>query len=122
MTQWFTIGADPRVMVGVNQFASSVDSFDPTIGSNSDYISTARFSAVGAIDTYVKIPIHDQVKLFAAYNLFGTGNISRPQQQIDYNVNDLGRRLHQRHPPQPVAHRLYGAGLLGRPRIQLLDR
>jgi hypothetical protein len=90
VTQWFTIGADPRVMVGVNQFASSVDSFDPAIGSNSDYISSARFSALGAIDAYVKIPIHDQVKLFAAYNIFGTGNISRPQQQIDYNLNESG--------------------------------
>jgi hypothetical protein len=90
VTQWFTIGADPRVMVGVNQFASSVDSFDPTIGGNSDYLSSARFSALGAIDTYVKIPIHDQVKLYAAYNLFGTGNISRPQQQIDYNINESG--------------------------------
>jgi hypothetical protein len=88
VTQWFTIGADPRVMLGVNQFASSVDSSDTTIGSNSDYISTARFSAVGAIDTYVKIPIHDRVKLYAAYNLWGTGGISRPQSQIDYNVNE----------------------------------
>jgi hypothetical protein len=77
-------------MVGVNQFASSVDSFDPAIGSNSDYISSARFTALGAIDAYIKIPIHDQVKLFAAYNIFGTGNISRPQQQIDYNLNESG--------------------------------
>jgi hypothetical protein len=88
VTQWFTIGADPRVMVGVNQFVSTVDSFDPTIGSNSDRISATRFSAVGALDLYVKIPIHDQVKLYFAYNLIGTGNISRPQQQIDYNVNE----------------------------------
>ncbi len=88
VTQWFTIGADPRVMVGVNQFASSVDSFDPTLGGNSDYISTARFSAVGAIDAYVKIPIHERVKLYAAYNLFVASDISRPQSQIDYNVNE----------------------------------
>jgi Putative beta barrel porin-7 (BBP7) len=90
VTQWFTVGADPRVMVGVNQFASSVDSFDPTIGGNSDYISTARFAAVGALDTYIKIPIHDQVKLYAAYNIFGTGDISRPQSQVDYNINESG--------------------------------
>lgn len=88
VTQWFTIGADPRVMLGVNQFASSVNSFDPTTGTSNDYISTARFSAVGALDAYVKIPIHDKVKLYAAYNLFGTGDISRPQSQIDYNVNE----------------------------------
>jgi hypothetical protein len=88
VTQWFTIGCDPRVMVGVNQFASSVSSFDPVTGTSNDYISTARFSAVGALDVYTKIPIHDKVKLYAAYNLFGTGDISRPQSQIDYNVNE----------------------------------
>jgi hypothetical protein len=89
VTQWFTIGAEPRVMVGVNQFVSTVDSFDPTIGSSSDRISTVRFTPVGAFDLYAKIPIHDQVKLYFAYNLIGTGNISRPQQQIDYNVDEV---------------------------------
>jgi len=89
VTQWFTIGAEPRVMLGVNQFVSTVDSFDPTIGSSSDRISTVRFAPVGAFDLYTKIPIHDQVKLYFAYNLIGTGNISRPQQQIDYNVNEV---------------------------------
>ena len=88
VTQWFTIGCDPRVMVGVNQFASSVSSSDPTIGNNSDYISTTRFSAVGELDVYAKVPIHEKVKLYCAYNLLGTGDISRPQQQIDYNVNE----------------------------------
>jgi len=86
VTQWFTIGADPRVMVGVNQFVSTVESFDAEIGSSADRIAATRFDAVGAFDLYAKIPIHDQVRIYVAYNLIGTGNISRPQQQIDYNV------------------------------------
>ncbi len=89
VTQWFTIGADPRLTIGVNQFVSTVDSSDPTIGNNSDRISTVRFTPVGALDVYTKIPIHDQVKLYFAYNLIGTGNISRPQQQVDYNVDEV---------------------------------
>lgn len=44
---------------------------------------------MGALDVYTKIPIHDQVKLYFAYNLIGTGNISRPQQQVDYNVDEV---------------------------------
>lgn len=88
VTEWFTIGAEPRLTLGVNQFVSSVSSSDPTIGNSSDEISTTRFTPVGAFDLYTKIPIHDQVKLYFAYNLIGTGNISRPQQQIDYNVNE----------------------------------
>jgi len=89
VTQWFTIGAEPRVTLGVNQFVSSLASSDPTIGNSSDRIATDRFTPVGAFDLYAKIPIHDQVKLYFAYNLIGTGNISRPQQQIDYNVNEV---------------------------------
>ena len=88
VTQWFTIGADPRLMVGVDQFVSSVYSSDPTIGNSGDRAALTRFTAVGALDVYTKIPIHDQVRLYVAYNLIGTGNISRPQQQIDYNVNE----------------------------------
>jgi hypothetical protein len=90
VTQWFTIGADPRVMVGVNQFSASVQSIDPVLGNSGDTIDAARFTAVGALDVYAKIPIHDQARLFFAYNLMGTGNISRPQQQINYNVNESG--------------------------------
>jgi hypothetical protein len=86
--QWLTLGVEPRVMLGVNQFASSVSSFDPTLGGSSDYIDTSRFAAVGALDVYLKVPIHDKVRLYAAYNLWGTGDISRPQSQIDYNVNE----------------------------------
>ena len=89
MTQWFTIGADPRVMVGVNQFASSVDSSDPTIGNSSDPIADDPLHGRRCHSTCMpRFPIHDQVKLYFAYNLIGTGNISRPQQQIDYNVNE----------------------------------
>jgi hypothetical protein len=65
-----------------------VYSSDPTIGNSADRIAADRFTAVGALDLYTKIPIHDQVKLYFAYNLIGTGNISRPQQQIDYNVDE----------------------------------
>jgi len=89
VAQWLTIGVEPRVALGVNQFVSTVESSDPNFGNSSDRISALRFTPVGALDVYAKIPIHDQVKLFVAYNLIGTGNISRPQEQIDYNVNEV---------------------------------
>ena len=66
VTQWFTIGADPRVMVGVNQLPPPPPPppSDPTIGNSADRIAADRFTAVGALDLYTKIPIHDQVKLY----------------------------------------------------------
>jgi hypothetical protein len=86
MTQWFTIGADPRFTFGVNQFAANVNSFDPVDGSAHDHDIDARFAPVGAVDAYIKIPLHERCHIYAAYNLFGTTNVSRPQSQVDYDL------------------------------------
>jgi hypothetical protein len=91
LTQWFTVGVDPRVTFGVNQFASNLNSSDPTVGDSRDHLIDARFAPVGAVDAYIKIPIHERFRLYAAYNLFGTTNISRPQEQIDYNISNAGQ-------------------------------
>lgn len=85
VSEYFTIGAEPKVMLGVNQFASTVDSSDPTIGSHSDHVTAVRFAPLGALNVYAKIPIHDQIKIYVAYNLIGTANVARPQNQIVYD-------------------------------------
>src|SRR5262249_54684258 len=91
LTQWFTIGVDPRVTFGVNQFAANINASDPTVGSAHDHDIDARFAPVGALDAYIKIPIHERFRLYGAYNLFGTTNISRPQEQIDYDLTPGGQ-------------------------------
>jgi len=90
LTQWFSIGVDPRVTFGVNQFAATVNSSDPNTGDSRDHDIDVRFAPVGAIDAYIKIPIQEHFRLYAAYNLFGTTNLSRPQSQVDYNVTTTG--------------------------------
>jgi hypothetical protein len=91
LTQWFSIGVDPRVTFAVNQFAANVNASDPTVGDAHDHQIDARFAPVGAVDAFIKIPIHERFRLYAAYNLIGTTNISRPQEQIDYNVTTGGQ-------------------------------
>jgi hypothetical protein len=91
MTQWFTIGMDPRVTFGVNQFAANINASDPNVGSDHDHDIEARFAPVGALDCYIKVPIQEHFRLYAAYNLLGTTNISRPQEQIDYNITTGGQ-------------------------------
>jgi hypothetical protein len=86
--QWLTIGAEPKIAICANAFASDLSTqFDTSIGRSSDHIDRTVIAPVGALDAYLKIPIHDQVRLYAAYNLIGTGNISRPQDQIAYDVH-----------------------------------
>ncbi len=91
LTKWFTIGLEPKIMLGVNQFAANVNASDPNIGSSHDHDIEARFAPVGALDAYVHIPIQEHFRLYVAYNLIGTTNISRPQEQIDYNVTNGGQ-------------------------------
>lgn len=91
LTQWFSIGVDPRVTFAVNQFAANVNSSDPNTGDSHDHLIDARFAPVGALDAFIKIPIQEHCRLYAAYNLLGTTNISRPQSQIDYNVTTGGQ-------------------------------
>jgi hypothetical protein len=86
LTQWFTLGLEPKVMLGVNDFAASLGSFDPTTGASNDHQLDVRFAPVGALNAYVKVPIQEHIRIYVAYNLLGTTNISRPQEQIDYNV------------------------------------
>jgi hypothetical protein len=89
-TQWFTIGADPRFTFGINEFAASVASSDPTVGYSQDHQIETRWTPVGACDLYLKIPIQEHFRLYVAYNLIGIANVSRPQEQIDYNLTSSG--------------------------------
>jgi hypothetical protein len=91
LTQWFTLGIDPKICFGVNQFAASVTGFDPNVGGSHDHDIDARFAPVGAVDAYIKVPIHEHFSLYGAYNLMGTANVSRPQEQIDYDITTGGQ-------------------------------
>jgi hypothetical protein len=90
-TQWFTVGADPRFTFGINEFAASVASSDPTVGNSYDHQIETRWTPVGACDCYLKIPIQEHFRLYVAYNLIGMANVSRPQEQIDYNLTSSGQ-------------------------------
>jgi hypothetical protein len=91
LTKWFTVGLDPRVTFGVNQFASNVNASDPTVGDNHDHATDVRFAPVGAVDAFIKVPIQERFRLYVAYNLIGTTNISRPQEQVDYDITTGGQ-------------------------------
>ena len=91
LTKWFTLGVEPKVAFAVNQFAANVNASDPTVGDSHDHDIDARFAPVGAIDAYIKVPIQEHFRLYVAYNLLGTANISRPQEQIDYDITTGGQ-------------------------------
>jgi hypothetical protein len=91
LTKWFTLGVEPKIAFAVNQFAANINASDPTVGQSHDHDIEARFAPVGALDAYIKVPIQEHFRLYVAYNLLGTTNISRPQEQIDYDITNSGQ-------------------------------
>jgi hypothetical protein len=45
------------------------------------------WSPVGELSVYGSIPVHENFKLFASYNLLWAWRVTRPQRNIFYNDN-----------------------------------
>lgn len=88
--QWFTLGFEPKVAFGVNQFDATVrtdrlrSAGDPTVittdGGN-------QFAPIGDFSVYGKVHLRDNFSLFVSYQLMVAGGISRPAENIFYNDN-----------------------------------
>lgn len=94
-TKWFTVGAVPKVALGVNQYRIRVttDQFtgpvDPERVVETDEV---EFSPIAEISAYAKIHLSDNFSLFAGYNLTWIMRVVRPHDAIIYNVRTvLGR-------------------------------
>lgn len=88
--QWFTIGFEPKVAFGVNQFDATVRTDrlrspgDPTVITTDN---GNRFSPIGDFSLYGKIHLRDNFSVFVSYQLMVAGGISRPADNIFYNDN-----------------------------------
>ncbi len=88
--QWFTLGFEPKVAFGVNQYDATVRTDrlrspgDPTV------ITTAsgnHFAPIGDFSVYGKIHLRDNFSLFVSYQIMVANGISRPADNIFYNDN-----------------------------------
>jgi len=93
--RWFTVGVEPKVMIGANSYLSSLRTSDllgdgPTRNKTRDGV----FSPIGDLDVYFRIPVNDNFALFASYNLTVISKISRPFDNIVYDVSNGQNNLH----------------------------
>jgi len=85
--RWFSLGVEPKLMLGVNRHNDSVSAQDILNPGNrmSRDDNATDFAPVIDLSGYGKIHLSDNVSLFAGYQLLILTNITRPSDQIRYD-------------------------------------
>jgi hypothetical protein len=83
---WFSLGAEPKVALGVNQYKAGVASDDPLSFSLLTTETSTVFQALGHLNVFAKMKITDHIRGYVAYNLLGVSGVSRPHEQIVYDL------------------------------------
>ncbi len=88
--KWFTIGAEPKITVGLNNLRARVNT--ERLRSNADpRVTTLEkdtiFSPVGELGLFARANINENLSLHFAYTWLWAFRISRPQENINYNDN-----------------------------------
>jgi hypothetical protein len=87
---WFTLGFEPKVAFGVNQYDATVrtdrlrSAGDPTVITKAN---GTQFAPVGDFAVYGKIHLRDNLSVFVSYQVMVASGISRPGDNILYNDN-----------------------------------
>lgn len=90
----FTFGAEPRMMVGFNSYEASVGNAnvrfpgDPAVFNEEDDL---KFSSLFEVGAYGKFDITHHITLTAGYNFMYLPNVTRPVDNINYNLNTGSR-------------------------------
>lgn len=88
--KWFAIGATPKVMLGVNSYRADLETEqvlrfnDP---SQRIIEKGTTFGLLGDIEVYSRIYLGEHLSAFVGYNFMYAGMITRPADNIRYNVN-----------------------------------
>ena len=88
--QWFTLGVEPKVAFGVNQYDATVrtdrlrSAGDPTVITSAN---GNHFTPVGDFSFYGKIHLRDNLSVFVSYQVMVASGMSRPADNSFYNDN-----------------------------------
>ncbi len=88
--KWFALGVQPKVMMGVNTYRASLDTQNVlTINDPAQNLvdKGTTFGLVGDLEVYSRLYLGDHFSAFVGYNFMWVGSISRPADNIRYNVS-----------------------------------
>jgi hypothetical protein len=89
--RWFTVGVEPKVMLGLNSYRTNVTAeriLSPTEATSSTGTRKTDFGAAFELGVYGKIHVHPNFSLFVGYNLLWAGHVTRPYDNIAYDVRE----------------------------------
>lgn len=86
--KFFTIGAQPRVMLGANSYKTEL--FTSQVLSDVEpnrliQRNDTTFGLLGDLEVFSRLNVNDHLSLYVSYNLMWAGLITRPADNIIYN-------------------------------------
>lgn len=90
VSKWVSFGAQPKVMLGMNTYKAAIQTqniLSPTDVNQNLLQKDTTFGIIGDFEVYSKLHIRPHFNLFVSYNLLWAGLITRPAENIVYNVS-----------------------------------
>jgi hypothetical protein len=94
-----TIGAEPKIMLGLNSYTASLSTINVPFDNYPDnttlnfHKKSTTFGPVADLKVYSRINVSQYAHVFVAYNVMWAGSLSRPFDNINYNIPSSGNRL-----------------------------
>lgn len=88
--RWLTVGFEPKVAFGVNNYNASVGTIHLRSPGDPPVLTTqsgSHFAPIGDFSFYGKLNLRDNFSLFGSYQIMVATGISRPANNIYYNDN-----------------------------------
>jgi len=122
--KWFSLGVQPKVMLGLNSYKTTLNTqeilapVDLDTGLERDpsqHLVDKRtvFGVIGDLEVYSRVHFSEHLSLYVAYNLIWTGLITRPADNIVYNIQSSPARSDFRLEPQHSGAILQGLAVGG---------
>lgn len=87
--RWFSIGVAPKVMLGFNSYKTELSTLNiltPRDPAQDLQEKRTTFGVIGDLEAYTRLHLTPHLSLFASYNLLWSGLITRPGDNIVYNI------------------------------------
>jgi len=84
-TRWFTLSATPRIMMGLNDYTATVSSNAIGTGFTSFESTKINFGTVTQINLAAEVHLNTKFSVYGGYDFMWLTQVSRPDQNIDYN-------------------------------------
>ena len=91
---WFLIGVEPKIMLGLNSWRSTLDTsnvFGPSDRSESLLTKGTTFSPLFDVKFYSNLSLSKYLSAYVAYNYIWAGQLNRSYNDVQYNQNSAGQ-------------------------------